>query len=310
MISIVLASYNGSKYIREQLDSILTQTYQDFELIICDDCSTDNTWQILEEYAEMDNRVKIYKNEKNLGFKKNFERGISLCNGEYIALSDQDDIWMETHLEVLLSIIKDNMLVCGDAIFIDKSGTCESTNRKLSDMHYDMHSITNNLTRLKCLLFRGNPYQGASMLFKKNFLKYVLPIPDKCAFHDEWFAMVATALNTFVYTFTIVNKYRLHSTSVTNHFQESLVNKILKHNHFRNKIEEIIPYVMALKTIENYVDKETFDIIKYTTILSQNVKQRLWRWENYNTYSNIMKDIFKNNSVINITLRKIQYLFF
>ena len=101
MISIALASYNGSKYIREQLDSILEQTYQDFELIICDDCSTDNTWQILQEYAQKDSRIKVFENERNLGFKKNFEKAISLCNGKYIALSDQDDIWIDNHLEVL-----------------------------------------------------------------------------------------------------------------------------------------------------------------------------------------------------------------
>ena len=81
MISIALASYNGSKYIREQIDSILAQTYQDFELIVCDDCSTDDTWQVLQEYAEKDNRIKIFENETNIGFKKNFEKAISLCKG-------------------------------------------------------------------------------------------------------------------------------------------------------------------------------------------------------------------------------------
>lgn len=72
MISIAMATYNGEKYLREQLNSILNQTYSDFELIICDDCSKDSTVKILEEYAKKDNRVKYFLNEENLGFKKKF----------------------------------------------------------------------------------------------------------------------------------------------------------------------------------------------------------------------------------------------
>ena len=104
-VSIALATYNGEKYLREQLDSILSQSIQDFELVACDDCSTDSTLKILNEYAEKDFRVKVFTNEKNLGFKKNFEKAIFLCSGDYIALSDQDDIWTENHLQVLLENI-------------------------------------------------------------------------------------------------------------------------------------------------------------------------------------------------------------
>ena len=92
MISIAMATYNGELFIREQLDSILTQTLSDWELIVCDDGSTDNTLSILQEYANNDSRIKIYQNETNLGFKRNFEKAIGLCSGEYIALCDQDDI--------------------------------------------------------------------------------------------------------------------------------------------------------------------------------------------------------------------------
>lgn len=105
MISIAMATYNGEKYLREQLDSILVQTISDFELIICDDCSNDSTRKILSEYAKKDSRIKVIFNEQNLGFVKNFEKTISFCNGEYIAFSDQDDIWLPNHLEVLLSEI-------------------------------------------------------------------------------------------------------------------------------------------------------------------------------------------------------------
>ena len=125
MISIAMATYNGDKYIKEQIDSILNQTIQDFEIVICDDCSTDGTVRILHEYAKNDKRFHIYQNEDNLGFKKNFEKAITLCQGEYIALSDQDDIWMPNHLELLKNAIKGKVLSCGNADLIDKDGNCQ-----------------------------------------------------------------------------------------------------------------------------------------------------------------------------------------
>ena len=107
MISIAMATYNGAEFVAEQIESILMQTYTDFELIISDDCSKDNTVEILNQFASKDKRIKVIVNEKNLGFKKNFEKIISLCKGDYIAFCDQDDIWTLDHLEILLNEIKD-----------------------------------------------------------------------------------------------------------------------------------------------------------------------------------------------------------
>ncbi len=101
MISIALATYNGSKFLREQLDSILSQSMTDFEVIVCDDCSTDDTVKILYEYAAKDTRFNIHEHETNLGFKKNFEHILSLCKGEFIAFCDQNDIWEPNHIHTL-----------------------------------------------------------------------------------------------------------------------------------------------------------------------------------------------------------------
>lgn len=121
MISIAMATYNGEKYLRKQIDSILDQTIQDFELIVCDDCSTDTTWNILLMYQLQDSRIKCYRNEENLGFKKNFEKAIGLCSGEYIALSDQDDIWTEKHLQVLVENLGERDLIGANAFLCDKN---------------------------------------------------------------------------------------------------------------------------------------------------------------------------------------------
>ena len=107
MISVVMATYNGEKYISKQLWSILNQTFSDFEIVIVDDCSSDRTVDLINsvfENAAFQN-YQIIINEKNLGHNKSFEKAIGYCTGDYIAISDQDDIWMENKLEKLMERI-------------------------------------------------------------------------------------------------------------------------------------------------------------------------------------------------------------
>jgi glycosyltransferase involved in cell wall biosynthesis len=94
LVSVAMCTYNGEKFINLQLDSILAQTYHNLELVIVDDGSTDETFNIISDYAKKDGRIKCFKNEVNLGFNKNYERAIKLTTGEFIAISDQDDIWL------------------------------------------------------------------------------------------------------------------------------------------------------------------------------------------------------------------------
>src|SRR5574344_1110138 len=114
-VSILLASYNGSKFISQQLDSIISQSYRAFKLLICDDCSTDDTYEILLKYAAKDKRIELYKNKTNLGFRKNFEKLVSLSKSYYIALCDQDDIWTSDHLSVLIDNIGTHDISCSNS---------------------------------------------------------------------------------------------------------------------------------------------------------------------------------------------------
>ena len=94
-IDKLMATYNGEKYIRQQLDSILSQTYNEFNLIISDDASSDNTVGILKEYENKDSRIKVFKQEKNLGVVENFEFLLKQVTTDFFMLADQDDIWEE-----------------------------------------------------------------------------------------------------------------------------------------------------------------------------------------------------------------------
>ena len=241
MISIAMATYNGECYVREQLDSILVQTIGDWELIVCDDGSTDNTLSILRAYAKNDSRIKIYQNERNLGFKRNFEKAIDLCQGDYIALCDQDDIWYPNHLEVLYNQIGNHSLSIGNSDIVNINNTY--LNKRMSDTD-GIHFIPEDT---KLLLYReffyANPFQGASMLLKKDFALRCIPIPNEVHYHDTWISICACFADGLIYTYTPITRYRQHGKNVTinNHREHGLA-----------KIEICLDYVKkGINTIFN-----------------------------------------------------------
>lgn len=213
LISIAMTTYNGEKFLREQLDSILQQTLSNFELIISDDCSKDSTWKILEEYKQKDSRIHIYKNEQNIGFKKNFEKAINLCKSNYIALSDQDDIWEANHLSLLYDNLGAASISCANAFLIDSNG---KRKKELLNENEGLFLFENRSSKfLYRVLLKGNCLQGASMLMPAQFVKGCLPIPEKVLYHDAWFATCACFENGINYSFEVVNNYRQHGENVT-----------------------------------------------------------------------------------------------
>ena len=116
-INILMATYNGRRYLRDQIDSILNQTYSDFRLLISDDASTDSTVKILEEYEKKDSRVEIYCHEKNLGVVSNFEFLINKVRSEYFMFADQDDIWEPDKIEKSLKKLKETGIYTETGIF-------------------------------------------------------------------------------------------------------------------------------------------------------------------------------------------------
>ena len=104
-VSVVMCTYNGAKYLREQLDSIISQTYPIYELIVQDDCSTDETVAIIKEYMEKYSFIKLYVNEHNLGFNLNFKSVCMKATGDFVALSDQDDVWFPDKIQKQVNMI-------------------------------------------------------------------------------------------------------------------------------------------------------------------------------------------------------------
>lgn len=208
-----MATYNGAQFLREQLDSILCQTIREFELVICDDCSTDGTFDILEEYSHKDKRLRIYRNQSNQGFRKNFEIAINNCLYEFVALSDQDDIWLPDHLEILLDAMRPNIqVVCGRPVFVDSQNVVLPMKRDYFFM-FNPPTTADNIIRY-VFLNRGT-YQGASMLIRKSFFDLALPIPQGVDFHDTWFATMACFTGGMIYVNRPTMRYRRHTDNVT-----------------------------------------------------------------------------------------------
>lgn len=125
LVSVITPVFNGENFLRESIESILNQTFKNFEYIIIDDCSNDNTWQILKEYSKKDKRIKIYKNESNLGIAGNRNKGISLSGGKYIAWQDADDISFSDRLEKECNVLEKNSqigIIGGYLLFFNKYG--------------------------------------------------------------------------------------------------------------------------------------------------------------------------------------------
>ncbi len=211
-----MCTYNGALYVREQLDSIAAQTRLPDELVICDDQSSDHTSEIVRSFAaRAPFPVRLYVNEKNLGSTKNFERAIEICEGDIIALSDQDDVWHSEKLarmETVFSSAPNTGLVFTDAEVVDE---------RLRPAGYTLwqclgfdQAKQQRVKERKAFdrLILGRTVTGATMAFRSNFRGLILPIPDNIRMiHDGWIALTIATVADLAPIDESLIKYRQHS---------------------------------------------------------------------------------------------------
>lgn len=205
LVSVVIATYNGAVYVEDQLKSILQQSYAPIEIIIVDDCSTDQTVPLIQDFQKKYSHITLVVNEINLGYIKNFEKGLKLASGDFIAPCDQDDIWLPDKIKICLEQLQDNEIVYCNSILINDKGT--PTGKKLSDIK--------RLTSFNsCLNYAiGNSAPGHAMLFRKNLIEYCLPFPDVFP-HDYWIGYRATQHGCVKFIDIPLVLYRQHDANV------------------------------------------------------------------------------------------------
>ena len=212
-IDILMATYNGEKYLRGQIDSILSQTYKNFNLIISDDASTDSTQKILKEYEQKDKRIKIYIQEKNLGIVKNFEFLLEKVENKLFMFADQDDIWDIDKVEFSRDKLEaeEADLVYTDLKVVDeKLETTANSYWKLKGFTKKVYKYNNFQS-----LYLNNYITGCTVLCKSKWIKEVLPLPkdSKYVIHDYWLVLIVSMKGKLVYIDKPLIKYRQHKNN-------------------------------------------------------------------------------------------------
>lgn len=208
LISVVMPTYNGAAYLRQQLDSICRQTYPNIEIVVVDDCSTDATPHILDEYRDRED-LRIVRNPANLGVNANFEQAMRQARGELIALADQDDIWHPRKLELLAEQLGPCSLIYASSELIDAAG------KPLGRTLHQQLGIRPVQGRPGRAFFLANCVPGHAMLFRRELLTHALPLPAH-TLYDQWLAFTASRLAGIAYLDRPLVQYRQHSGSVVN----------------------------------------------------------------------------------------------
>lgn len=217
-ISVALCTYNGEKFLAEQLESIFAQTLPVDEIVICDDCSTDSTVAIIQRFAlKFPGIIKLYINQQPVRTVKNFEKAVSLTTGDYIFLCDQDDVWFSNKVENMIGYMLKNpntlLLFANGKLIDEEDKPLEST---LWD-HWGFDQTAKQLWKnhknaFQNLLYNQNYITGATAVLNKKLRRRAIPIKiPNGYYHDTWFGLHAAAMDGLSYLDESFIKYRIHS---------------------------------------------------------------------------------------------------
>jgi len=295
-VDILVATYNGEKYLKAQIDSILNQTYDNIRIVISDDNSTDGTRDILKQY-ETDDRITVFYQESNLGYIKNFEFLLNQVQNELYMLSDQDDIWLAEKVEKSVEKLKAENL---DLVFGDLEVVDENLNTLYPSFVEYMkisRKIKNELGNYK-LQYLYNCMTGCTILSKKSFLDKILPLPSNSKYmvHDYWIGLVVSLYGKIGFLDTPYIKYRQHGNNQIGTGKETY--KFKKLSQVRNLFIDV-----KLGIFEAYVQNENVfpDNLKILNKQALNYYQSLKNKQYFN---------FKNWNVFYQLYRTEPFLYF
>ena len=264
MISIAMTSFNGEKYIEDQLISFKTQTLLPDEVIICDDSSNDNTIEIINRFKEdAPFKVLLSQNKERLGIAKNFSKALDLCRGDYIFLSDQDDVWLPEKLESIINLSRKHK---NKYVFYNNTEYCNSNLKPTGKF------------KIEQLEKYGLEFvQGCCAMVRKEILNLIIPIPSGVA-HDSWIYEISKAVDIKFVCKKPLQYYRIHQ----NNFSNFIFNKSLSTGS--------IPLSKRIKRID--VDKLTHQLLDSNNKIDNLIKR-------FNEKSIILKKLLLSDNLTN-----------
>jgi glycosyltransferase involved in cell wall biosynthesis len=304
-----MCTYNGSRFLREQLESIAAQTKLPEELVICDDCSRDETVEIVREFAKNASfRVRLEVNAANLGSTRNFERAVRLCDGDIVALADQDDVWHQEKLSRMLQIFRrheDIGAVFSDAELIDESSRPLPNSLWASAFFKAQEQDRFGRGQGLKVMLKHPVVTGATMAFRSNFRRLVLPIPIG-QIHDYWIALLIASVSQLAAIREKLIRYRKHDAQqigpgkIDSLWQQILVSKRADRDYLSEaeRLNEIYnrlcdcratfpPHPMALRLIPEKVSHQRLrgslpgsKFLRLASLGREIVTLRYWRYSN------------------------------
>lgn len=281
MVSVAMAVYNGENFIEQQLNSIKDQKVNADEVIICDDCSTDNSFEIIDSYIKR-NKLQnwhVYKNEENLGYFKNFFKAILLCNGDTIYLADQDDKWNLNKIKECERLLKrpDISMVETNYVYIDKNNTRINIKNNYHNKIKEGDYV--ELTTKDICKFAGS---GFTMAFKRDvkdviYTNGLYEYSDIYEFHDVLIGLVSTCVGKCMLINHIYDEHRLHSHNVTESFNN---------NTFADRTKQF-----QIKLLSNRINRFGLIVPLQTDLTRRMV------FERYRQFCIIRKDFIKTSKI-------------
>ena len=267
MISIVITTYNGEKYIVDQLESILNQKLKDFEIIVVDDVSTDNTVELITKYFSSNNftNYQLIKNDKNIGATCSFEKGVINSNGDYISFCDQDDVWMSKKLESLKIKIEKGSY---DLVYSQSLILKEET--KTTKLYPRQNYSSDFYIRLQ-----HNNARGATMLVRREFLMKLIPF-SRYDLYDKWIYFNGLIFWKVGFSKKPLDYYRTHSSNVVGtqfHYRkkEAIITRFNSKVLFYNDLKSCLLNNDFLN--DEYV-KVLEKIIRFNLLVINNLEQK------------------------------------
>ncbi len=324
-ISVAMCTYNGEKYLDEQLQSIARQTRLPHELVVCDDGSSDSTPKIIEEFSRSAPfPVRFIRNPENLGSTKNFEKVIGLCTGDLIALSDQDDIWLPEKLARQVEMMDSDPALGG--VFSDAeliTGTPQQVNGRLwaSFLFTPRKQTRFKSGQAASILLSGNVVTGATLMIRSSVRGACLPIPASWV-HDSWIAWMIVLHSKLGMIDNALIQYRIHDSQqvgidgtsyarlpLRQRFEAARREEAAKHLAVAAEFDELkqraheIGSTQSLSAISAIEGKIRFLQERGTSYKNRgyHLFHVLCNAHNYRTYERSLKDLLRDVAILVLT---------